>query len=90
MIQQIRSLLLLVFVIMLCVVSQELYAQNYGNRLGTIKRGGEVSFEPQGPGVLFGSLDPAKRRWFVPQELFNEYRWRQWEYSNYARKRYER
>ncbi|MYK39628.1 MAG: hypothetical protein F4049_05350, partial [Gemmatimonadetes bacterium] len=65
-------------------------AQEYGSRLGTIQSGGRVSFEPQGPGVLFGALDPAKRRWYVPQELYNEYRWRQWEYSNYARRYYQR
>ena len=28
-------------------------AQDYGNRLGR-QRGGAVSFEPRGPGVLFG------------------------------------
>ncbi len=64
-------------------------AQDYGARLG-VKRGGTVSFEPSGPGVLFGALDPTVRRWFVPQELYNEYRWRQWEYSNYARAPYQR
>ena len=65
-------------------------AQEYGSRMGTIQSGGRVSFEPQGPGVLFGALDPAKRRWYVPQELYNEYRWSQWEYSNYARRHYQR
>ena len=65
-------------------------AQSYGSRLGTIKRGGIVSFEPQGPGVMFGAMDPAVKKWYVPQELYNEYRWRQWEYSNYARQHYER
>jgi len=64
-------------------------AQDYGARLG-MQRGGEVSFEPQGVGVLFGALDPAMRRWYVPQELFSEYRWKQWEYSNYARVAYQR
>ncbi|NKB70915.1 MAG: hypothetical protein GKR89_27915 [Candidatus Latescibacteria bacterium] len=66
------------------------YAQDYGNRLGSVDRGGQVSFEPRGSGVLMGALDPAKRRWYVPQELYNEYRWRQWEYSNYARQYYQR
>mgnify|MGYP004181404881 CR=1 FL=1 len=47
-------------------------------------------FEPQGSGVLFDALDPAIKKWYVPQELFNEYRWRQWEYSNYARRHYQR
>ena len=56
----------------------------YGNRLGS-QRGGAVSFEPRGSGVLFGALDPAIKKWYIPQELFNDYGWRQWEYSNYAK-----
>ena len=51
---------------------------------------GAVSFEPQGPGVLFGALDPSVKKWYVPQELFVDYGWRQSEYSNYAREPYER
>ena len=64
-------------------------AQDYGTRLG-VRRGGEVSFEPQGSGVLFDALDPAVKRWYIPQELYSEYSWRQWEYSNYARQPYQR
>lgn len=64
-------------------------SEDFGSRLG-VRRGGEVSYEPEGPGVLFGALDPAVKNWFVPQELFNEYQWKQWEYSNYARTHYER
>ena len=67
-----------------------LAAQDYGARLGTVKRGGKVSFEPRGPGVLFDALDPAVRKWYIPQELYAEYRWKQWEYSNYARDLYQR
>ena len=52
--------------------------------------GGEVSYEPVGSGVLFDALDPAVRRWYVPQELFLLYRWKQWEYTNYARDHYQR
>jgi len=63
-------------------------AQDYGTRLG-VRRGGEVHFEPQGPGILFDALDPAVRKWYVPQELYNEYQWKHWEYTNYARSRYE-
>jgi len=66
------------------------HAQDYGVRLGTVKRGGKVSFEPTGPGVLFDALDPVIRKWYVPQELYAEYRWKQWEYSNYARDSYQR
>ncbi|MBM3280825.1 MAG: hypothetical protein FJY95_22515 [Candidatus Handelsmanbacteria bacterium] len=67
-----------------------LAAQEYGSRLGEVKRGGRVSFEPTGPGVLFDALDPVLRKWYVPQELYNEYRWRQDQYSNYARENYQR
>ncbi len=59
--------------VMLCLLvsTRPILAQEYGARLGTIKQGGGVYFEPQGPGVLFGALDPAKRRWYVPEELYN-------------------
>ena len=65
------------------------WAQDYGSRLG-VQRGGRVSYEPQGPGVLFGALDPTVKRWYVPQELYNEYRWQTWQYTNYARDNYQR
>jgi hypothetical protein len=65
-------------------------AQEHSARLGDIKRGGRVSFEPTGPGVLFDALDPVVRKWYVPQELYAEYGWRQREYSNYARDNYQR
>ena len=74
----------------LVVISGAAWAQqDYGTRLG-LQRGGQVSFEPRGPGVMFGALDPAVKRWYVPQELYTEYRWRHWQYSNYARDHYER
>ena len=40
--------------------------------------------------MALNALDPAVRRWYVPQELYSEYHWRQWEYTNYARNPYER
>ena len=67
-----------------------LYGQDFGARLGTVKRGGKVSFEPTGPGVLMDALDPTVRKWYVPQELYAEFGWKQWEYSNYARENYQR
>lgn len=60
------------------------------DRMTGVRRGGELTFEPTGPGVLFGALDPAVKKWYVPQELFREYHWKQWEYSNYARDHYQR
>jgi hypothetical protein len=82
------------FLVALCctaILADQLEAQrsNYGSRLGQ-SRGGEVSYDPVGPGVLFDALDPAVRRWYVPQELYNFYEWKQWEYTNYARNQYER
>jgi hypothetical protein len=35
-------------------------------------------------------LDPTVRRWYIPQELYKEFGWKQWEYSNYAREHYQR
>jgi hypothetical protein len=64
-------------------------AEDTGTRLG-VRRGGDVTFEPYGPGVVFDALDPGVKKWYVPQELYNEYQWRQWEYSNYARNPYQR
>ena len=79
------------WLILLCVLTAHTaFAQDYGSRLGVAQRGGVVSFEPTGPGVLFDALDPAVRKWYVPQELYNEYGYRNWDYTNYARERYER
>ena len=63
--------------------------EDYGTRLG-LQLGDEARYGAQGPTVLLGTVDPAVRKWYVPQELFNEYRWRQWEYTNYARDHYDR
>lgn len=62
---------------------------DYGNRLGN-QFGSETSYEAQGPSVMLDVLDPAMRRWYVPQELYKEYQWRQWDYTNYARDPYQR
>ena len=37
------------------------WTQGYGARLGNVQRGGNVSWEPRGPGVLFDALDPSVR-----------------------------
>ncbi|HID11925.1 MAG TPA: hypothetical protein EYP17_11595, partial [Candidatus Latescibacteria bacterium] len=49
-----------------------------------------TAFEPKGPGVLMEALEPALRKWYVPQELYYEYGWQQWRYTNYARELYRR
>ena len=63
--------------------------QDYGARLGT-RKADVWSYQPQGTSVLRGTLDPAMRKWYVPGELYEEYRWRQWEYTNYARDPFQR
>ena len=74
------------FLVLFVVAPQEVPAQevDYGSRLGQTRSGGEVSFEPRGPGVLFGALDPAVRRWYVPQELYEFYQWKQWDIFCYV------
>jgi hypothetical protein len=64
-------------------------AQGHDDRLGQ-RREGSISFEPKGPGVFFDALDPTVKRWYVPQELYNDYGFKTWEYSNYARDPYQR
>ena len=85
------SVMGIAIIIGMALVPDEVAAQrtDYGHRLG-LQRGGEVSYEPVGSGVIFDALDPAVRRWYVPQELYQLYRWQQWESSNYARDHYQR
>ena len=49
-----------------------------------------TAFEPKGPEVLMNALEPALRKWYVPQELYYEFGWLQWQYTNYARELYRR
>ena len=46
--------------------------------------------EIRGARVQAGALAPNRRKWYLPQNLYYEYQWRGWEYSNYARDNYER
>lgn len=45
---------------------------------------------PTGPHVSFEALDPSLTKWYLPQELYREYNWKSWEYSNYAKEPYSR
>lgn len=87
---KVKHILLLTAAVALLLESNSAFAQeDFGSRLG-VRRGGELFYEPTGSGVLFDALDPAVKKWYVPQELFNEYQWRQQDYTNYARRNYER
>jgi hypothetical protein len=44
----------------------------------------------RGPLIHAGALAPNRRKWYLPQNLYYEYQWRGWEYSNYARDNYQR
>jgi len=55
-----------------------------------VRRGEHLSIEPTGPTVSFGALDPVVRKWYVPQEMFRLYGWRDWETTNYARDLYQK
>ena len=48
------------------------------------------TFSPRGQRVVFDALDPTMRKWYLPQELYRQFRWKPWEYSNYAKNVYER
>ena len=62
---------------------------DYGRRLG-LQQGAETLLVAQSPEIYLAAVDPALRRWYVPQELFSEYPWRQWAYTNRAHEPYER
>jgi len=62
---------------------------DYGRRLG-VQQGSETLLVAQSPEIYLDALDPALRRWYVPQELFSEYPWRQWAYTNRAHEPYGR
>ena len=62
---------------------------DYGTRLG-IQQGEANLRLPQGPEPLLNSVNPSTRRWYVPQELYEERQWRQWHASSYAREPYQR
>jgi len=68
-----KHILLLTAAVTLLLESSTAFAQeDFGSRLG-VRRGGELFYEPTGSGVLFDALDPAVKKWYIPQELFNEY-----------------
>ncbi|MBI4531277.1 MAG: hypothetical protein HY709_07110, partial [Candidatus Latescibacteria bacterium] len=43
-----------------------------------------------GAKTVFDALDPMVKKVWIPQQLYREYKWKSWEYSNYARELYER
>ena len=62
---------------------------DYGARLG-LQQGGEARLYPQGVAPTMGAIDPTVRKWYLPEEFFEEYRWRQWETTSYTRQPFQR
>ena len=81
--------LLSMFALIATMQASEVCGQSSGRLLGQ-RRGEEITYEPRGPKVLYDALDPALKKWYVPQELYELYGWQPWEYSNYAREQYQR
>ena len=63
--------------------------EDYGYRLGTQVPGG-YAYRPAGVPIYAHTLDPTVHRWYLPQIFFREYGRRQWEYTNYASRRFNR
>lgn len=65
----------------------EIYAEEYGNRLGQ-GHGVGLQYVTRSRSTLINAIDPRVQKWYMPQELYREYRLKQWEYTNYARNFY--
>ena len=63
-------------------------AQNYGARLGH-RAHGEVIYRSEGPKTLLDNVEPLVRKRYLPQELYQEYQWQTWQYTNYAGNPYQ-
>ena len=62
---------------------------DYGNRLG-IRESGRAIYYSTAPSLRPDAFVPSLKKWYMPQEVANHYRW-QWEAgTNYARERYLR
>lgn len=64
-----------------------LYAEEYGNRLGQ-GHGVGLQYVTRSRSTLINAIDPRVQKWYMPQELYREYRLKQWEYTNYSRNFY--
>ena len=47
-------------------------------------------YKAAGTPVSFETLSPTVRKWYLPQSLYHLYGWKNYEYTNYGRRNYER
>ena len=59
----------------------------YGNLLG-IRESGRAIYYPAAPSLRPDAFVPSLKKWYLPQEAANRYRWRWEEGTNYALERY--
>ncbi len=85
----IRAILFIVALALLSAGEAWPQAQDYGNRLGQ-GHGTGLQFLPRGRTTLTSAIDPRVQKWYLPQELYSEYRLNQWNYTNYSRDFYLR
>ena len=85
----IRAILFIVALALLSAGEAWPQAQDYGNRLGQ-GHGTGLQFLPRGRTALTSAIDPRVQKWYLPQELYSEYRLNQWNYTNYSRDFYLR
>ena len=43
-----------------------------------------------GPRISPETISPSLRKWYLPQTLYQLYGWKNWDYTNYARRQYNR
>ena len=48
------------------------------------------ALNPTGAQTFFKAIDPTVQKWYRPQQLYHQYKWDWWQYSNYARIPYQR
>jgi hypothetical protein len=82
-----RPAALLLWAVFLAV--QPLAAQqDYGGLLGR-REGADAIYYPSGTNLRMEAVRPSVQKWYIPQGQTSQYR-RQWEFTNYAKQRYQR
>ena len=82
-------ILLLVGLAVALAVAPGAAQSDYGNRLG-IRESGRAIYYSAAPSLRTDAFVPSLKKWYMPQEVANHYRWRWERGTNYAHERYLR